>query len=100
MFLAPPPLMFGADYLKNPNPPEKLINETDLVQKTPQTSDVTARTLSRQIDYNVGNHSTSNAMYNAVIGPGGISTKSECTKCVNIIRYLIKLTGHTKTIFY
>ncbi|XP_059165045.1 EF-hand domain-containing family member B-like [Physella acuta] len=82
----PPPLMFGADYLRNPNPPEKLINESDLVQKTPQTSEVTARTLPRQIDYNVGNHSTSNAMYNAVIGPGGISSKSFRTYGVPSVR--------------
>ena len=41
----------------------------------PQSGEVTPRSITKQIDGSVSGHSTSNAMYNAVVGPGGISTK-------------------------
>ncbi|KAK0045778.1 EF-hand domain-containing family member B [Biomphalaria pfeifferi] len=84
--LGPPPLMIGTDYLFSKNPPEKLINEAYLVPKDPQTSDLTTSTIVKQIDFNVGNHSTSNAMYNSVIGPGGISSKSFRTYGIPSVR--------------
>lgn len=76
IFLAPPVLV-GADNEETfvQNPPAKLIDDKDLVAKTPQTSDVTVRHLQKQIDYNVGNHSVSSSRYNAVVGPGGIPTQ-------------------------
>ncbi|CAL1536314.1 unnamed protein product [Lymnaea stagnalis] len=84
--LGPPPMMIGTDYLQRKGPPEKLIAEADLIAKTPQTTELTTRVLEKQIDFNVGNHSTSNAMYNAVIGPGGINSRSFRTYGVPSVR--------------
>ena len=56
---------------------DKLVEEVDLMPKSAQSCELTPRHIEKQIDGNVGNHSTSNNMYNAVVGPGGISTRGE-----------------------
>ncbi|XP_005099769.1 EF-hand domain-containing family member B [Aplysia californica] len=88
--LGPPPMMIGVDsytqkFMKD-RPPAKLVDEKDLVPKTPQSGEVTPRTVEKQIDFSVGNHSTSNGMYSAVVGPGGISTQQFRTYGVPTIR--------------
>ncbi|KAK6165768.1 hypothetical protein SNE40_022627 [Patella caerulea] len=57
---------------------------SDFVQKSPQSSDSTARRLKKQIDIAVGNHKTSAGMINAVVG--GVSSKDFRTYGVPTIR--------------
>jgi len=85
-----PPMLIGIDcttqkFLKKASP-APLVNEADLVPKTPASGELTPRTVKKQIDFSVGDHSTSNAMYSAVVGPGGISTKEFRTYGVPTIR--------------
>lgn len=85
-----PPMLLGIDcttqkFLEK-NPPAKIISPDDLVSKGPQSGEVTPRSITKQIDGSVSGHSTSNAMYNAIVGPGGISTKEFRTYGVPTIR--------------
>jgi len=85
-----PPMLMGIDCktqkFLDSIPPNKLVNDADLVPKTPASGEVTPRNITKQIDGNVGNHSTSNGMYNAVCGPDGISTTAFHTYGVPTIR--------------
>jgi len=85
-----PPMLLGIDcttqkFLEK-NPAAKLVSESDLIPKSPVSREVTPKLVTKQIDSNVGNHSTSNGMYNAIAGPGGISTREFRTYGVPTIR--------------
>lgn len=61
-----------------------IVNETDVVPKSPQSRESTPRRLKKQIDKAVGDHRTSASMINAVVG--GLSTRDYRTYGVPTIR--------------
>lgn len=83
-----------ADVPMKPSPPtlEATGEKTDLVKggdlhpKSPQNGESTPRRLQKQIDRAIGDHSTSAGMINAVVGSGGIDTRSYRTYGVPTIR--------------
>merc|ERR1719367_615849 len=81
-----PPMLFGIDSITQKFLAKPLLSEADLVCKTPASGEVTPRTLEKQIDDNIGGHATSNDMYCAVVGPGGIKTHQFRTYGVPTIR--------------
>ncbi|CAG5126009.1 unnamed protein product, partial [Candidula unifasciata] len=85
--LGAPPVLLGADNEESfQNPPAKLIDEKNLLPKTPQTNEVTVQHLQKQIDFNVGDHFVSSSRYNAVVGPGGIPTEAFRTYGIPTVR--------------
>ncbi|KAK3735039.1 hypothetical protein RRG08_001829 [Elysia crispata] len=88
--MGPPPMLIGMGLGNQPTETipltGKLIEDADMIPKSAQSSELTPRHIQKQVDVSVGNHSTSNSMYNAVVGPGGISTRDFRTYGVPTIR--------------
>lgn len=51
----------------------QVVDDKDLVPKSPQSQDSTPRRLQKQVDKAIGGHRTSANMINAVVG--GVSTR-------------------------